>query len=200
MSADGEAGPAHVDAESTFRLLDRVRGGDDAALEALFARYLKPLQQWASGRLPYWARQSADTHDVVQDTLLKTFKKIEGFVPRREGAFQAYLRQAVMNRIRDHIRQSKSQPERAPFDEEQHEHPGSPFDDLVGVETLERYDAALARLTASEQEAVIGRVEFGRSYEELAGDLEKPSADAARMAVSRALVRLAEEMARELKR
>jgi len=35
------------------------------------------------------------------------------------------------------------------------------------------------------------------SYEELARELGKPSADAARMAVSRALVRLAREMARD---
>jgi RNA polymerase sigma factor (sigma-70 family) len=197
MSTDpGRGATGGVDAESTFRLIDRVQAGDREALDALFGRYLKPLQRWARGRLPPWARQSADTHDIVQDTLLKTFKKIEGFVPRREGAFQAYLRQAVMNRIRDHIRQSKTQPERAPLDEEQHEAPSSPFNDFVGVETLERYDAALARLTPSEQEAVIGRVEFGRSYEELAADLDKPSADAARMAVSRALVRLAEEMSR----
>ena len=40
------------DAESTFQLLERAHAGEVAALDALFARYLKPLQRWASGRLP----------------------------------------------------------------------------------------------------------------------------------------------------
>jgi DNA-directed RNA polymerase specialized sigma24 family protein len=44
---------------------------------------------------------------------------------------------------------------------------------------------------------VISRVEFDLSYAELADVLGKRSPDAARMAVVRALVRLAEEMNRE---
>ena len=44
------------------------------------------------------------------------------------------------------------------------------------------------------REAVIARVEMGLGYAEIARHLDKPSADAARMAVSRALVRLAREM------
>ena len=69
------------DADSTFQLLERAHAGDDGALEALFARYLKPLQRWASGRLPRWARSAADTHDLVQDTLLNAFRKIGSFEP-----------------------------------------------------------------------------------------------------------------------
>jgi RNA polymerase sigma-70 factor (ECF subfamily) len=185
------------DAESTFQLLERANAGDAAALDTLFARYLKPLQRWAGGRLPGWARSAADTHDLVQDTLLNTFRKIGTFEPRREGAFQAYLRQAVMNRILDELRRTKARPVTATFDELEHPHGGSPLDDAIGLETFERYEAALARLTADEREAIIGRVELGQSYEELAVNLESPSADAARKTVARALVRLAKEMKRE---
>ena len=63
-------------AETTFRLLERVRAGDQAALEALFARYLMPLRRWASGRLPRHVRDAADTQDLVQETLLQTFKRM----------------------------------------------------------------------------------------------------------------------------
>lgn len=183
-----------VPADSTFQLLERAHTGDDAAIEVLFARYLKPLQRWASGRLPKWARTAADTHDLVQDTLLNAFRKIGTFEPRREGAFQAYLRQALMNRIRDELRRRQARPATATFDESEHEHASSPLEDAIGLETFERYEAALARLEPEEREAIIGRVELGNSYQELAASLEKPSADAARMAVTRALVRLAEEM------
>jgi DNA-directed RNA polymerase specialized sigma24 family protein len=41
---------------------------------------------------------------------------------------------------------------------------------------------------------VIARIEMGCSYPEIADALGKPSADAARKATARALVRLAEEM------
>jgi RNA polymerase sigma-70 factor (ECF subfamily) len=194
-SDDRAPSPARsLDAESTFQLLDRVRSGEREALDTLFARYHKPLQRWASGRWPKWARSAADTSDLVQETLLSAFKRIEAFEPRREGAFQAFLRQAVMNRIRDQIRRTAVRPAAETFDEFEHEHAGSPIDDAIGMEMLERYEAALARLEPEEREAIIGRVEFGNTYEELAANLGKPSPDAARMAVTRALVHLAEEM------
>ena len=196
----GVAARSSPDAESTFQLLERAHTGDDAALETLFARYLEPLQRWASGRLPRWARSASDTHDLVQDTLLNTFKKIGTFEPRREGAFQAYLRQAVMNRIRDELRRTSARPATSTLDEFEHEHGTSPLEDAIRLETFERYEAALGRLTADDREAIIGRVELGRSYEDLAASLGKPSADAARKTVARALVRLAEEMKREPRR
>jgi RNA polymerase sigma-70 factor (ECF subfamily) len=187
---------ASPDAESTFHLLERAHAGDAAALDRLFARYVRPLQRWASGRLPSWARGTCDTHDLVQDTLLNAFRKVEDFEPRREGAFQAYLRQAVMNRIRDQIRRAGVRPAMAVFDETAHRPGASPLEQAAQLDKLERYESALAKLTDGEREAIIGRVEFGNTYQELAGILDKPSADAARMAVTRALVRLAEEMKR----
>jgi RNA polymerase sigma-70 factor (ECF subfamily) len=60
---------------------------------------------------------------------------------------------------------------------------------------LERYEAALTRLKPEKQQTIITRIEMSLSYAEIAEALGKPSPDAARMAVSRAIVRLAEEMA-----
>lgn len=70
----------------------------------------------------------------------------------------------------------------------------SPLESAVAQQTLERYDAALKRLTADEREAVVSRVEFGLSYREIADLLGKPSSDAARMLVVRSLLKLAAEM------
>ena len=70
----------------------------------------------------------------------------------------------------------------------------SPLDAAIGQEALDCYDAALGRLRPEDCEAVVTRVEFGLSFQEVARALGKPSADAARMAVVRALVRLAEEI------
>jgi RNA polymerase sigma factor (sigma-70 family) len=203
MSTDQDAperfeseGSGSVQAESTFHLIERARGGDQQALERLFARHLKPLQRWARGRLPKWARDLADTDDLVQDTLLQTFKRIEDFEPRRVGALQAYLRQAVLNRVRNELRRKGRQPHATDVDGIEVESLESPLEQAIGREAVERYEAALDRLTAEEREAIIARVEMGYSYEELAEALGKPTPDAARKAARRALVRLAEEMKR----
>jgi DNA-directed RNA polymerase specialized sigma24 family protein len=49
-------------------------------------------------------------------------------------------------------------------------------------------------LDEDQREAIIGRFELGCSYAELASTMGKPSADAARKVVARAVVRLAEAM------
>lgn len=112
------APPDHAggDSESTLHLIDRARAGDREAVERLFARHLRPLQRWASGRLPQWARDLTDTDDLVQDTLLRTFRRIDAFEVRGTGALQAYLRQAVVNRVRDELRRKGRRPEATALD------------------------------------------------------------------------------------
>jgi len=117
------------------------------------------------------------------------------FEPTREGALQAYLRQAVMNRIRDEIRRVGRKPLHVELEEEKADPARSPLEEAIGMEEIERYENALARLRPEEREAIILRVELGYSYEELAHLLRKPTSDAAHKATKRALVRLAEEMA-----
>jgi RNA polymerase sigma-70 factor, ECF subfamily len=73
----------------------------------------------------------------------------------------------------------------------------SPLEQAIGREGVERYERALERLRPEEREAIIGRVELGYTYEELAEVLAKPTADAARKAAQRALMRLAEELRRD---
>ena len=183
-----------VDAASSLDLLARAQAGDQAAMDALMARYLPRLRRWASGRLPARARGMADTEDLVQDALLQTLKRIDGFEPRHEGALQAYLRQAVMNRLRDHLRSAARRPPGEDADI-----PGngaSPLEVTIGLEAVERYERALASLRPDDRAAIVARVEMDCSNEEIAAALEKPSANAARMAVERALVRLAREMRR----
>ena len=98
-----EAAPTPA-GESTVSLLQRAQAGDQEALEVLMARYVPRMTRWASGRLPRWARDIAETSDLVQETLLKTLKHLDRFDVRGEGAFQAYLRQAIANRIAEEFR------------------------------------------------------------------------------------------------
>ena len=186
--------PENDPPDSTSTLLARARAGDQAAVEALFARCIPPLRRWARGRLPNWARDMADTHDVVQDAVVQTFKKIETFDARGEGALQAYLRQAVMNRIRDHIRRVSRRPGTTELDTAQEDPGPSPQEQAVGQEAVERYEAALTRLSEADRELIVASIELGYDYEQLAEATGRRSADAARKAARRALVKLAEEM------
>jgi len=193
-------GPADADdlrlerLDSTFALLERARSGDADALNRLFARHLRPLRRWISGRLPRWARDMADTDDLVQDTLLQTFRRLGDFEPRRVGALQAYLRQAVLNRVRDELRRKGRRPDSTDLDGVAVPGENSPLEEAIGREAVENYERALQRLRPEEREAIIARVELGYSYEELAEALGKPSLGAARKTAQRALLRLAEEM------
>ena len=190
---ESDASPA---LDSTLELVQRVRRGDKEALDRLLARHVKPLRRWVSGRLPRWARDLADTDDLVQDTLLRTFTKIKDFEVRGAGALQAYLRQAVLNRVRDELQRKGRAPIRLDSEEVELVAAGSPLEEAMGREAVERYQAALARLRPSDREVVIGRLEMDYTYAELAEVLGKPSAEAARKASRRALLRLAEEMKR----
>ena len=184
------------EAESTFHLLERARSGDQEATDRLFARHVRPLRRWASGRLPKWARDVSDTDDLVQETLLQTFKRIGRFESRGVGALQAYLRQAVLNRIREEFRRKSRRPDATGFSGLAAEDALSPLEQAIGTEAVEQYESALQRLRPEECELIIGRVELGYTYDELADALGKPTTDAARKAARRALIRLAEEMER----
>jgi RNA polymerase sigma-70 factor (ECF subfamily) len=187
-------GPTRGSVASTADLLQRARHGDTDALNELFSRYLPSLRRWARGRLPRWTRDVRDTDDVVQETLIQTLKHLGSFEPRHEGALQAYLRQALVNRIRDEVRRVGRHAIPDAIVDEHADMSASPLEEAIGREALERYEGALHRLRPEEREVIIARVELGQSYQQIAAGQGKASADAARMAVSRALVRLAEEM------
>jgi len=185
------------DLESSVALLGRARGGDRKALEQLFGRYYAPLCRWASGRLPRQARSLVDTRDLVQETLLKTLQRIHDFEPRGDGALQAYLRRALKNRIHDEMRKLVRSPEMTTFSDGDADPAPSPLAQAIGAELLDSYDRALAELREEDRAAIVARIELGFDYDKVAHTLRKPSPDAARMAVSRALVKLAKEMGRE---
>jgi RNA polymerase sigma factor (sigma-70 family) len=182
------------DTMSTVDLVALAQGGDRSAVDVLFARHALPLRRWASGRLPRWARDLADTEDLVQEVLLQTFKRVGDFEARGTGSLHAYLRQAMQNRIRDELRRWRRRPGRTDLDTRSPADVPSPLERAIGAEAINRYERALARLRPEEQDAIVARMEMGYTYEELAASLGKPSPDAARKAAHRAVLRLVHEM------
>lgn len=180
--------------ETTADLLTRLRSGDAGAREQLLTRYLPVLRRWAHGRLPQYARGMVDTDDLVQVTLLRAADHLGEFEPRHEGAFLAYLRRILINSVRDEIRRAVRRPGRETISDDLPDDLPSAVEQAIGREAMEAYEAALASLPETQQEVIILRVEFGYSYPEIAAALGRSSANAVRMMVSRALIRVAEVM------
>lgn len=134
----------------------------------------------------------ADTDDLVQVSLIRALDHLEDFEPRHEGAFLAYLRRIVLNAVRDELRRAGRRPHRTDLRDSLPQPGPSLVEQAIGRELVEAYEAALATLPEEQREAVIMRIEFGYTYPEIAEALGRPSANAARMAVSRALLRLGE--------
>jgi RNA polymerase sigma factor (sigma-70 family) len=184
-----------VTTESTASLLMRVKSGDSAARERLSGRYLAILGRWAHGRVPVAARDLVDTDDLVQSTMIRALNHLDRFEPRREGAFLAYLRQILLNQIRDHARRARRRPPHVELDETfEAVDERTPLEDAIGRERLKAYEAALERLGEAQRTAVMLRLEMGLRYREIAEAVDAPTADAARTLVGRGMVNLARFM------
>jgi len=186
--------PPPADLESTALLLNRARRGDDLAREQLASRYYQILRRFAHGRLPGNARGMLETNDLVQVTVMRALDHLDKFEPQREGAFLAYLRRILINQIRDEIRRAARRPVLESELESLPDDRPSPLEEVVGRESLERFENALAALPDKQKEAIIMRVELGFSHQEIADGLGIKTANAARMYVARAIAALAEQM------
>ena len=194
MASQDDLPPSPDDAllsdEPTLELVIKARDGDRQAVEALLQRCLPDLRRWAHGRLPAAARGSLDTGDLVQETVLHVLRRLDAFEPRHVGAMQAYLRQSVINRIRDEVRKISRHPAPAELPEDLAADLTSPLEAVVEAEAYERYRTALAELSPREREMIVARIEVQWSLAEIAQRFGMRTADAARMAVSRALRKL----------
>src|SRR5262245_37946079 len=179
--------------DSTLHVLERARGGDGAAARVLIARALPSVQRWAKGRLPRYARSEADTEDVVQDAFLKTLRRLARFDHRTVGGLQAYLRQAVVNRIRDILRGSKRRGVAVEADSRLRDWQPSPLEAAIMRQQLDRFLEALRTLRPADRPVIVWRIELGYTADEIAAKLGK-SKPAAGMTVTRAMTRLAKAM------
>jgi RNA polymerase sigma-70 factor (ECF subfamily) len=180
--------------EPTIELVVRAREGDRLAVEALLQRSIPDLKRFAHGRLPPAARGSLDTGDLVQETVLHVLRRLDTFEPRHVGAMRAYLRQSVINRIRDEIRRIGRHPTPTELPQDMASDLPSPLEEAVYAEAYDRYRATIAALSPRDRSLVVARVEAQWSLGEIAQRFDLPSVDAARMAVTRALRRLTDRL------
>ena len=183
--------------EPTVELVLKARGGDRTAVEALLQRCLPRLKRWAHGRLPAYAREGLDTGDLVQEAALHLLQRADDFEPRHVGAMQGSLKQSIINRIRDEIRRVGRHPAPDELTEEPPAEAPSPLEVAIQKQSYDRYRVALNRLSPRDRELVLARMEAEWSLADIADRFGFPTADAARMAVNRAVKRLAKELGQD---
>ena len=188
--------PASGDSSSEQRLFERARRGSRPAADALFERCRPWLRRWARGRLPQWVRSDIDTSDLVQDALQHTFARLPFFESKHVGALRVYLQHAVENRIHDRLRRATRRLDSilpdAPLRVSESAAPQ--HQQLIDDETWKRYLDGLGHLTDRDRRLIVGRAELGYSYRQLAFMEGRPSSEAARKALGRALKRLIDVM------
>ena len=182
---------------ATRELLHLAKQGDAHALDQLMSRYVPRLRRWATGRLPLYARSLLDTSDLVQEALMRVLARLEHVEVRGPGGFQAYVRMAILNRIRDEVTWARRRPGPDGVPEDLVHGGPSPLENLIGSETLERFERAFASIDEEDRRLIHLRIELDYDYATIAEITGRPSRDAARMSVQRALGRLAEAMGHE---
>jgi len=107
-------------------LIERVRAGDAAAFDALFARHAAPLRRHVLGTV----RDEAAADDLVQEVFLRVWTRAEQWSAR--GAVKAWLFRIGLNLAINHLRAARRRPYLpldapvAPADDEAREEPGLP--------------------------------------------------------------------------
>ncbi len=190
------------DATSTRVLLERFHGGDAAALNELYSRYVTRVLAAVRARLGAELRNKVESWDIVQDAMLASLRNIGDFQYNSEGAFLKWLVQIVENRIRDQIdhHHAERRDHRREVSVENVRSPGSsapldiagrsglptPSQILMLNEDFALLEQALDQLPADSRDLIIAVKLQARTYQELADETGK-TPDAVRMQVNRAM-------------
>jgi len=180
-------------------LLEQLLAGRAAGVNGFFARYAPWLRRLGRGRLPHWARNGTSTSDLVQDVLHRTYIRLDRFESKHVSALRAYLRSALENRVRDELRRATRRLDinrsLAPAETLRPSEDAAPqYRHVQNEEMWKQYRDGLKGLKDRDRRLVVGRAELGYSYEQLAAIEGLPSADAARKAFKRAVIRLSAAM------
>ena len=183
-AGSGPASPTQGDTSSRF-----------AAIERVIATLLPFFHRWTHGRLPTYARRRMDTGDIVQEAIVGVLRNLGEIDTADPQALAKYLAIAIRNRIADEVRRA-SHGEVANRSSEPADGRASPLEEAIDSENRRHYRRALLALGEDDQALLVGRIELGLSFEELALVTRRHSADAARVATRRAAFRLARAMGR----
>ena len=190
------------DSAETLRLLDEIRAGDGTACDRLLAHHRDGLRRFVANRLDTRVQARLDPSDVVQETQLEAYRRMDDFLARRPMPFRVWLQKTAYERLlklrRHHAEAERRSvgrelglPDRSslllarPFLDKE----SSPSRQLARGELVRRVRQALAGLSETDREVLLMRSVDELPYREIACILDLDPA-AARKRYGRALLRL----------
>ena len=178
MGADGTTDP---------ELVAAWRRGDELAAGQLVRRHAAALGRYLAAA----GAASAEVEDLVQETLFKAFRGLDGW--RGDGSFRGWLFRIAGNLLKDRFRQNKG---RIFLEIEHHDiaDRADPAGELAADELGRLLEASLRRLPRLQREVFLLRVQQGMDYAEIAVTLGSTSG-AARVHYHNAVKRLREWLA-----
>ena len=145
-----------------------------------------PCSSLGARALPAHSRSLLNTDDLAQEVLCRAVVSLEMFDPRHEGAFQGFLRQIMLNRVRDEVRSARRKPTDELIEDEHLRRIPLLWSWRLGKRHLNDTKLALQRLKPQDRELIVARCELDFSNDEIAALFDKPTPSAARVAVGRA--------------
>lgn len=157
MTDPGRSGGDPRDAE----LIARWKAGDQRAAAELVERHASALARFAAS---CGAREDVD--ELVQDTFVRAFNSLEGF--RGDSAFRTWLFSIERRLLMDRRRAEQRRMQGTEVKETDAATEYDALDELVADEAHARVRDAIERLTPTQREVFVLRVQEGLSYKEIA--------------------------------
>src|SRR5215468_3071557 len=104
---------ARPDSHRTCGLLERIQGGDPAAVGELLGRYRPDLLSFVEARLDPAVRARLDPSDVVQEAQLEVARRMDEFLERRPMPFHLWVRKTAYERLLNHHRAHRASARRS---------------------------------------------------------------------------------------
>jgi RNA polymerase sigma-70 factor (ECF subfamily) len=190
------------DSAETQNLLQQIREGDREAFERLFVRHRPELRQFITLRMDPRMRARLDPSDVVQETHLEAYRRLQDFLRRQPMPFHVWLCKTAYERLlmarRQHVQAAKRTTEReVPLADRSSQLLAqrlisggtTPSQQLQRRELVRRVRQALAQLITADREILLMRNFEELSYQEIGFILDIEPATV-RQRHGRALLRL----------
>jgi RNA polymerase sigma-70 factor (ECF subfamily) len=186
----------------TDRLLQQIRGGEQVAIDRLFARHRPELRRLVQLRLDPKLRPRLDPSDVVQEAQMEALRRLDHYLHEPPMPFRLWLRQLTYDRLlmvrRQHVRAERrtverdvALPDRSSLLLAQQllARGSSPSEQFAKRELTRRVNRAIAELAESDREILLMRNFEGLTNREVSQLLDISLA-AASQRYGRALLRL----------
>ncbi|MCE2725173.1 MAG: sigma-70 family RNA polymerase sigma factor [Planctomycetaceae bacterium] len=98
-TADGAA--AAAEPQPTLVLLERVRQGDDGAVNGLLERHRAAIKRMIDRRMDRGVQRRVDASDIVQDVLFEANRRLGEYLTNPTMPFQLWLRHMARDRLID---------------------------------------------------------------------------------------------------